>query len=192
MDDISRRVAAYLSAVEPKNRKKTYAIQDLETLYEMGNFNKFARDNGIDESSVKLLGQVKLGRQDIYTHQIFLLRRVIRPSRWFFMPGEELPAEVPYTPLHGDGDMFTHESLGIRELKKICFRNTVAGTLRHFDIEMWQYKNIMYKRKNKQGKKVYRSLPSTHIIRKTRTEINPDLWFIFPDEAEAASGRKKN
>lgn len=116
---------------------------------------------------------------------IFRCREQMQPSKWFINANEELPARVNFTPKFPLDSLFCKESVGHLKLKELQKMYTMQGLIEKYDLNLYQMKNIRYKRINPvTGKECFKTLPPASVIIKLKDVINPDYWFIFPEELE--------
>ncbi len=109
----------------------------------------------------------------------------MQPSRWYYKLNEKLPEPVQFTPKYSVDDLMYKESLGHVKFRQMQKQYTVQGLADNFDLNFYQIKNILYKRLNPlTGRECFKILPPAQVIVKLRDVINPDLWYIFPEEVE--------
>ena len=84
----------------------------------------------------------------------------MQPSRWYYRINEKLPKRINFTPQFD-----------------VVGRVTLPTNM--------QLKNIIYKRKHPDTmEEWFKTLPPQDFIIKLRNDINPDYWYIFPEELE--------
>lgn len=190
------KVTDFIKQKEAENRfpfKKqsdddTYALRDLKIAGEKKLLWNYIVALGIpnDAKSKHCVYYYYNGKyKSIANPHIFLCREKMQPSRWYYKVNEKLPEPVAFTPKFTVKDLMYKESVGhvkLRELQKLY---TVNGIADKFDLNFYQIKNILYKRLNPlTGRECFKILPPATVIIKLRDIINPDLWYIFPEEME--------
>ena len=118
---------------------------------------------------------------------IFRCREQIQPSRWYYQVNEKdiMPEPVKYTPKFDAEEILNKDSQGHVILRKLIRNTGIEPFAEKYGIDSYKLKNTLYRRKRvTDGKQVFKALPSYHFIRALREVINPDLWYIFPEELE--------
>ena len=115
----------------------------------------------------------------------FLCRENMQPARWYYKVGEKLPERISFTPVYTVDDFQYRKTAGLQMLENLRDEYTYSGLAEKFSINYYQLKNMLSKRTNPvTGKRCYKILPQEHFVIKLRDVINPDYWFIFPEELE--------
>ena len=105
------------------------------------------------------------------------------PSKWYIRYGEKLPDRIEFKPKHKLQYLYNNDSLGHKELKKLTEQYTIEGVANLCDLKVMSIKNVLYRTIDKiTGKEHFKTFPQQSMIIKMKDEINPDSWFIFPDE----------
>lgn len=183
--------------VEPKKpvlppEYETWALKEFQKLSENRLLTKFLKSSGCAESRLKALFTTCV----LYTRgasrstrniNVFSLRSIMQPSKWYYRSDEELPPRLSFTPKMNEDDFLCTQSIGHLMFERLA---TCTGIWRKYGFPTDEVKNIRYLRNDsRHGGKVFRSMPSFHVIRTLRNVINPDLWYIFPGEISAEDMR---
>lgn len=116
---------------------------------------------------------------------IFHCREQMQPSKWFININEQLPEKIKFTPKFSAESLYCKESVGHKKLEQLQKEYTMPGLIERFDLNLYQMKNIRYKRISPiTGKECFKTLPPASVIIKLKDVINPDYWFIFPEEIQ--------
>lgn len=114
---------------------------------------------------------------------IFYCREKMQPSKWYYRVDEKLPERIEFKTKYSVNELMYKESAGHIKFNKMCEEYSIQGVADRFGLSINQIKNTKYKRMNPMTKKeCFKSLPSLSIVLKLRDVINPDLWYIFPEE----------
>lgn len=168
----------------------THAMHELKVAAQNRLFWKFISALGtgdLDDNNVKKVAFRYLqGRSiDISNKYIFMWRKKIQPSKWYYKYSEPLPEKINFTPKFPPEALIEKESVGHIKLKELQNRYELKGIEAMFGVDYNQLRNILYKRTNPStGKTYYKTLPQTSMIISLRNVIQPDLWYIFPEEME--------
>lgn len=123
--------------------------------------------------------------KSISNPHIFMCREKMQPSRWYYKINEKLPKPVIFTPKFSVDNLMYKESLGHIKFRELQKQYTVQGLADKFDLNFHQIKNILYRRLNPlTGKECFKILPPASVIIKLRDVINPDNWYVFPEEID--------
>lgn len=124
-------------------------------------------------------------RINISNVMIYQFREKIRPAEWYTLAeGESLPPEVKFTPSSVISDFLSRYSIGHLKLREIIAEHTISGTAKMYDISRTKIEGILYRRRHQTtGEMIFRALPSFEIITKLKGAINPDLWYVLPEES---------
>ncbi len=116
---------------------------------------------------------------------IFMCREKMQPSKWYYKINEPLPPPVNFMPKHKVEDLMYFESIGHIKLEELQRRISMPEICKRYDLSLYQMKNIRYRRLNPiTNLKCFKILPPSSVVIKLREVINPDYWYIFPDELE--------
>lgn len=166
----------------------TYALRDLKIAIQNRLFWSFIETIGIPkEWKNKLYVYYYLnGRRKFISNQsIFLCREKMQPSRWYYRINEKLPKRINFTPKFDVSRLVCKESAGHQKLKKMLEHYNMQTFADEYNINLYQLKNIIYKRKHPDTmEEWFKTLPPQDFIIKLRNDINPDYWYIFPEELE--------
>lgn len=164
----------------------TYAIRDLKTAAKNGLLWKYMVSLGIpdEQSSKQNFYYYYNGRTKVLPNtSVFYCREKLRPSKWYYKVGEELPPPLDFTPKHSVKDLPYLDSLGHQKLYELIKQTTLPLFAEQYGFSVYSVKNVIYKRQHQiTGKMCFKSLPQEQFIIRLRDVINPDLWYIFPDE----------
>lgn len=166
----------------------TYAIRDLKTASQHKLLWKFITELGIPDTREEKLavfyyfnGKYK----SIANQHIFYCREKMQPSKWYYNVNERLPKKIKFIPKFKAERLMYKETVGHIKLEKLQKEYSMPELCDKFDLNLYQMKNIRYKRINPLTKKeCFKILPPASVIIKLRDVINPDYWFIFPEEIE--------
>lgn len=166
----------------------TYALRALKKAIQNKLFMKYICELGIPDSlSHKFaIFYYLAGRYRSVTNvNIFMCREKMQPAKWYYKINEPLPKQIKFTPKHSVEDLMYIESLGHIKLKELQDLYTMPVLCEKYDLSLYQMKNIRYKRIHPYTKReCFKTLPGMTVVTKLRELINPDYWFIFPDELE--------
>ena len=119
---------------------------------------------------------------------VFLLRELIQPAKWYTLVTEELPPPTRHTPRLTLSSLMTTWSLAHKKLHDLVMENGYDKLSRDFGVPKYFLTNLFSYRIQKlpdgNGRRVLKSLPNYHVIRAFRQVVNPDLWYIYPEELE--------
>ncbi len=116
---------------------------------------------------------------------IFMCREKMQPSRWYYKINEKLPKPVIFAPKFGVEELMYKESVGHVKFRELQKQLTVQGMADKYDLNFYQIKNILYRRFNPlTGRECFKILPPAKVIINLRDVINPDYWYVFPEEIE--------
>lgn len=164
----------------------TYALRDLKTAAKSGLLWKYMVSLGIpDKTKTKQnLYYYYNGRTKVLPNtSVFYCREKLRPAKWYYKIDEKLPPVINFTPKHTVKELPYLDSLGHLKLFEIIKQTTIPIFAEQYDFSVYVLKNVLYKRKHQTtGKMCFKILPQEDFIIKLRDVINPDLWYIFPDE----------
>lgn len=119
----------------------------------------------------------------ITNRYVFLCREKVQPSKWYYKVGEELPPRINFTPKHSVEDLRHIPTAGIQKFLQLQKEYSLRYLCKIYNLNELQMKNIIYAKFNPETQnKFFRALPPYTVIIPLREVINPDLWFIFPDE----------
>lgn len=142
----------------------------------------FARDSN-DKYTIYYYTNGKT--QNISNSIVFKCREAMQPSKWFVNVKESLPERIIFTPRFGVNELYVKESVGHVMLKRLQEEYTMPGLIEKYDLNLYQMKNIRYRRINSvTGLECFKILPPASVIVKLKDVINPDYWFIFPEEIQ--------
>lgn len=166
----------------------TYAIRMLKKAAQNQLFMKYICELGITDSiSDKLsIFYYLTGRyKSVRNIHIFMCREKMQPAKWYYKINEPLPKQIKFTPKHSVKDLMYIESVGHIKFKELLDLYTMPVLCEKYDLNLSQMKNIRYKRIHPYTKReCFKTLPGMPVVTKLRELINPDYWFIFPDELE--------
>lgn len=171
---------------------KEYSDDDTHALRAL----KIASKNKLFWKYVEQIGIPKNGRYEYYIYNyftgksknigisyIFNSRENLQPAKWFFNINEELPERIKFNPIYEEKTLLYKESVGHIKLLDLMKDYTIQQFVDKYDLNFYQIKNLIYKKVDKKlNKEVFKALPSNSLIIKLRNIINPDYWFIFPEE----------
>lgn len=188
------RVSDFIKQKEAENRfafKKfsdddTHALRDLKTAAEKKLLWQYIvalgiPDNTESKNSVYYYYNGKY--KSIANPHIFLCREKMQPSKWYYRIDEQLPERIDFIPKYGVEYLQHKESIGHIKLEELQKRYTMPGLCNRYDLSLQQMKNVRYRRLNPlTGKECFKILPPASVIIKLRDVINPDYWYVFPEE----------
>ena len=164
----------------------TYAIHDLKTAAQKSLLWKFMVSLGIPNEQVakqKLYYYFNGRCLSLPNTSVFYCRGKMQPAKWYYKINETLPEKIEFNPKHDISEMLSLESLGHQKLFKMVKDMSIPRFAEYYDVSIFTLKNMLYKRMNKlTGTMCFKALPNESFILKMRDEINPDIWYIYPDE----------
>lgn len=122
---------------------------------------------------------------------MFMARERMRPALWFFKVGERLPEEVRFKASRGAESVYKVHTCGHLLVRKMAEEGggwKAAAESRGLIPN--KLKNVFFKRRTARGTVEFRCMPSASLILALKDEVNPDYWFVFPDELSDAKERK--
>lgn len=175
------------------SKDDTYTYRELKTALQKKVFWKYLDSIGIP-NDINARHQIyhHIYHNDKIKHilknkYVFQCRENLQPSKWYYKVTEPLPERIKFTPKFDVSVLRYKESLGhikLNELKE-TYSYSLTGLARAFSLDVNQVKNVLFKKWNPLLKKqCFRALPSESFIIQMRDIINPDLWYIFPEEVE--------
>lgn len=121
---------------------------------------------------------------------IYMCRNRVQPSKWFYNHKESLPARIGFSEKYTCDRLLTEYTVGHLLLLDHVRELTFPGFAEKYGFRVTTLKNMVYKRFNEVfGKEIIRIQPPDEIIMGLKDVINPDWWFIFPEEAETLPDR---
>ena len=164
----------------------TYVLRNMRIALENKQFWNYIEALGIphDNAVKQYVYNYYVGRVQLLQHYyVFMCRENIQPSKWYIRYGEKLPDRIEFKPKHKLQYLYNNDSLGHKKLKKLTEQYTIEGVANLYDLKVMSIKNVLYRTIDKiTGKEHFKTFPQQSIIIKMKDEINPDSWFIFPDE----------
>lgn len=171
----------------------TYACRELKTALQKKIFWKYLNFIGIPNRENErhqvyhYIYRIDRANHSLRNQYVFYSREKLQPSKWYYKVTEPLPERIKFTPKFDVSVLRYKESLGhikLNELKE-TYSYSLTGLARAFSLDVNQVKNVLFKKWNPLLKKqCFRALPSENFIIQMRDIINPDLWYIFPEEVE--------
>ena len=167
----------------------TYAKRELKKAAQNRMFMKYVCELGIPPDKISCKNAIYYYltglNESVKNINIFMCREKMQPSKWYYKINEPLPKQIAFTPKHSVNDLMYIESVGHIKLKELQDLYTMSVLCEKYDLTLYQMKNIRYRRFNPlTNKRCFKILPGMTVITKLRELINPDYWFIFPDELE--------
>lgn len=173
------------------SKDDTYACRELKTALQKKIFWKYLDLIGIpNELNTRNCFYYYIYHNDKIDHfvrnkYVFLCRKKVQPSKWYYKVTEPLPEKIKFTPKFDVSVLRYKESLGHIKLNELKETYSLRGLVNTFSLDLNQAKNVIFKRWNPLlQKQCFRALPTESFIIKMRNVINPDLWYIFPEEVE--------
>jgi hypothetical protein len=167
----------------------SYAQRELITLIENREYTGAMRKKyGVSDSWISSIYRAAVGKVKATYGMIYLLREQIEPVRWYYDENEGLPEKVEFRPKYRGYDLemmnnfknkataaqrWFEEAGKKRIIHEICEENNISYS---------RLKNSIYPKRVHSEVAVYRQRPGYGIIKALRGVINPDYWYIFPDE----------
>lgn len=175
-----------LSPAKKFSEDDTHAVRDLKTALQKNLYRKYLSMLGIPDNRIikdYIYYYINGTNSSIGPQYVFMCREKLQPSKWYYRHDEELPKRIEFKPKYTWECMRTMETEGLRKLVELRKIHTAKGLEEKFGISFYQIKNILYKRHDPiSGKEIYKIFPQKELIIKLREVINPDYWFIFPEE----------
>lgn len=185
---IEQKEAEKRFAFKEKKDDDTYALRDLKLAGEKKLLWQYIVALGIPDNkdSKNAIYYYYNGKyKSLSNPHIFMCRERMQPSRWYYKISEKLPKPVIFTPKLGVEELMYKESVGHIKFRELQMQYTVQGLADKYDLNFYQIKNILYRRKNPlTGRECFKILPPAAVIIKLRDVINPDYWYVFPEEIE--------
>lgn len=173
------------------SKDDTYACRELKIALQKKIFWKYLNIIGIpNELNEKNSIYYYIYHNDKINHfvrnkYVFLCREKVQPSKWYYKVTEPLPEKIKFTPKFDISVLRYKESLGHIKLNELKETYSLKGLVNTFSLDLNQAKNVIFKKWNPLlQKQCFRALPSENFIIQMRNVINPDLWYIFPEEVE--------
>lgn len=164
----------------------TYALRAFKTASQNKLFWRYVCELGIpnDDYEKKAVFYYLNGHYKFVSNpHIFMCREKMQPSKWYYKINEELPPRINFTPKHKTEDLMYIESVGHVKLEKLQKQYTMPVLCERYGLGLYQMKNIRYRRLNPlTNRECFKILPPASAVIKLRDLINPDYWYIFPDE----------
>lgn len=163
----------------------TYALRDLKKASQKNLFWSYLDSIGFKDNRTKVYIYYYFygTNKTIYNTHVFTCRESVQPSRWFYNISEKLPERINFTPKFTAEKLQYKESVGHKKLTELREQYTYNGIADRFNINYNQLKNTFSKRINPLTKEeCFKILPQQSMIIKLKDVINPDYWFIFPEE----------
>lgn len=194
-EDFSKLRLEILSDVKEKSSSAeitSYAIRFFRNLLKTREFSAKTKEFGISDISSQFLNLVVNGKMRPTYGIIFKLRRFIAPSMWYYKETEDLPKPIPFTSHYEE----EFDEYNLESMNELAQRKTLGHI--YFDI-LKEYRvmarfcalhnssiseaaNFVTMRHHKNGSLRYSARPTIVFVSKFREELNPDFWYIFPDE----------
>jgi hypothetical protein len=169
--------------------KVSHAQRFLISLIEKRAFTgTLVKDWKVPRKFVMGIYRCALGSQKPTSLAVFGLRKHIRPSWWYYEESETLPCPVDFNekyPAFGpetNEKILTDETVGIRKIIEIKNERKLARYCLGKGIKYGILCGCIQRYKSNAGKIKFHRRPDYFTIKSLREDINPDLWFIFPDE----------
>ena len=169
----------------------TYALRDFKIALQNKVFWRYIVQLGIPDGKdggkekYQVFYYVNGKNQSINNIYVFMCREKLQPSKWYYKITEKLPPKINFTPKYTFKELMEKETVGHLMLQKLQEQYTMEGLVDKYNLKFYQMKNIRYKRKSiTTGKMVFKTLPPASVMMALKDEINPDYWFIFPEEIE--------
>ncbi len=192
---ILRQVKEKVDSVEITS----HAVRYFKNLVKERTFASKTSEYELSDPQQKLLYNVTRGNFRATYGIIFALRRFISPSQWIYREDEELPEPVKFNPLveekypHYDFDsrneLAKESTLGNIFFDILKERRAMTKFCASHNCEKLEAANFVYMKHHKNGELRYLARPTLPFIKKFRTEVHPDWWFIYPDEVSEETVR---
>lgn len=172
----------------------TYQMVELKTALNSRKLRPYLKRIGIPESGTAMdsLNSYILGKRPLISSYVFMTRTAVQPAKWYFVVNEPLPEQINFTPKFTENLLREKETLGHEKLKTLIKLYSTQTIAEKYGFTCDALKNVLYKRKEAEtGKMVFKTVPSPEIISAFRHVINPDFWFIFPEELKNSKNENK-
>lgn len=173
----------------PLLQTDTYMVREIKTARNAGSITAYAENLGFRFGSGEQQRIRKLPHETDPTKiapntLIFKLRTVRRPAMWYTTVTETLPEKIEFEDKNDVSMLMIKDSVGHAMLRQIIDEEGVSGVIENYGFQSrHEIDNILYKRKRQRdGRPIFRILPSYVFIRKLKERINPEYWYVFPDE----------
>jgi len=171
----------------------TYAMRLLKYLNNNKLIVKFlATNNALETNGQSLYNYVYVSigltlkgyKQRLSYPLLFRCRGFIAPWMWYHTVSETPPTEIKFNQqyIQFTPAMAGRSTLGHLQLRKYIEENGVLGVVSETGIKRTLVDNLLRKRKRKTGLITFHSLPSLDVTKALSSIVNPQLWFIFPEE----------
>lgn len=168
------------------NESDTYARRELKKALQNKLFWKYIEKLGIEKDSNEkycMYYYMNGKNQSINNTIIFKCREKMQPSKWYININETLTERIDFKPKFNVEYLYTKETVGHLKLEELQKQYTMQGLVEKYGLNFYQMKNIRYKRVSLiTGQECFKTLPPASVIIKLKDVINPDYWFIFPEE----------
>ncbi len=165
----------------------SYAIRDLKKASQKNLLWAYLDNIGMTDKRMKLYIYNYLSGKNktIYNINVFNCRECVQPARWYYRVDEKLPERIEFTPKFPVEELQYKDTEGHLKFYELREQLTNQGISEKYGIDYFQLKNITSKRLNPlTNRYCYKILPQQSLIIKLREVINPDYWYIFPEELE--------
>lgn len=168
----------------------------LVTEIENRNLVKFCLKLGLDPiKDHKLIYQLAIGNTSINFLWVYQLRNEIPPMYWFVSKSVD-PKTVDCTSFVNKNEKFdnTKPTIGVMLLDKLNKAGLFPKICKeHGDKFTPDFlRQFIYKRKSKEGEKIFRVKPTEKLVTTLSDIIKPDYWYIYPEEVDPALLTKLN
>ena len=165
----------------------SYAIRDLKKASQKNLLWAYLYNIGMKEDKMKMfIYNYLIGKnKTIFNINVFNCRENVQPARWYYKVSEKLPERIEFIPKFPVTELQYKDTIGHLKFFELREQLTNQGISEKYNIDYFQLKNITSKRFNPlTNRYCYKILPQQSIIIKLRDVINPDYWYIFPEELE--------
>jgi hypothetical protein len=169
----------------------SHAQRKLISMVEKREYRGYVLSCGLTLTQSNDLYKTVIGMYTPTYGQIFRLRRFFPPSEWFYDEGEKLPKPIKFTPkvqgLDGGGKKMgieaTKETVALSWFALLTKQQRHQFYLLHH-IERAKINHFILKTKRMDGTFGYLSRPNYKLVRSLRDTVQPDLWYIYPEELD--------
>lgn len=184
-----------LKEVKTKSDKAeitSHAVRYFRELINERQFNRKCMEYNVPEMMIQMLYQIAKSHIRPTYGVIFMLRKNISPSMWYYKENEKLPEPITFVSQfeknYENYDNNTKNELAQKKtLGHIYFdilkeNKVMAKFCSLHNTTLTEAVNFVTMRHHKNGTLRYTTRPTIVFVSKFINEIHPDYWYIFPEE----------
>lgn len=165
----------------------THAIREFKTAISNRLYLKYTSALGLtSQESRNIFNYVEKNTTILHGSYVFAIREKMQPAKWYYKIDEKLPQKISFTPnkKYTLETFLESDTIGIKMLMDLKKKKGILQDLCNlYNLNYNQIKNIFYLIADPvTGVRRHKIFPQEKVILSLRDVINPDYWFIFPDE----------